>query len=417
MMNYLKKIALILLTSNVIGLHVWAQADADPEIMSAMLESTKASKTVNTSSDPLEALLNDNDDKSKVEIPKKKEEIKKIEEPKKITKKVNQPIILTKEETDLLDQLDSSKIATSLNKESEKNNKEKVNKKQIYVPAPVEEKSPSDPVIERDSSKIRTVAMGVKDVLNLNICFNGGLTITLDQSIDDEISKIYKDDNEIIAAEPSENNRGVYVHLTREIEENKQWESAIRLYRKSDDKVYLINLVAVSCPRYGLSPFPKVVYIKDRPGLIGKNSKVLTPEDTIIELSKAYPRIPKNRITIHDIVADAGSEWTVFGLEVQLPANVEGQIKSPKVIVLDNLQINKIPSTLEYLPNPSKKATETRGVSTIRYNLNININKNYILNNRYIHVMYLDEEGQYYQYIRVDTQKFFFSLLKRGYKI
>jgi hypothetical protein len=152
----------------------------------------------------------------------------------------------------------------------------------------------------------------------------------------------------------------------------------------------------------------------------------MTPEDTIIHHSKGLPRIQKNRIRIYDMLMDAGSDWAIFGVEVQLPGTIStDKMKLPKMIVLDNLQISNLNDNSsglgkvawEYLPLQSQKASELRGTITMRYKLTVPINKSYILKRRYLHLMYLDEDGGYYQYIRVDTMPYFYSLLKRGLEL
>lgn len=326
-------------------------------------------------------------------------------------KKPKGPRVISAEEAELL---------KSLKKKQKKITKKKQKKKRnpIYVPAPVKsqrEKSKGNWLIERDSTRILTKRMNTDDALTVKMCFQAGLTISLHNEFKGEFQRIIIDDNLYFNSSELENKRGAYVRLIKAVPEGQHWESAIRLVSKKDDATYLVNLIGVACPA-GLVPFPKVIYIKPKHGMLSANSKVLPPEDTIIAASKGLPRIQKNRIRLYDMVASSNSKWVVFGLEVQYLNNKLGKT-SPKVKVLDNLQVNQLRSKLQYLPLQSKKATAMRKVSTVRFRLAVNIDKNYILNSRYMYVVFLDEAAGHYQYIRVDVLPYFLSLKKRGFQL
>lgn len=341
----------------------------------------------------------------------------KTEEKKTTITSTNQVIKLTKEESDLLkNKFRPLSSRPDLMKEIED---EKKQMNPIYVPAPSRDKTDEGFVVERDSTKVISKKMSVNDSMNLKICFNAGVQITLDEDITTTLQTVILDDKIFFDAVPFDNNRGAYVRLKQPVPEGMYWESSIRMVRKSDDKSYLINLYALPCPA-GVYPFPKMVYLKEKHSVLNKTSKVLTPEDTIIALSQGMPRVQKNRIRVYDMVASSGSDWVVFGVEVQFPnrktTNFEKDL-SKYFKILDNLQINNIGTAIEYLPIQSDKATQARGVSTMRFKVSVNIDKNYILNNRFLHLMYVDKEEDHYQYVRVDTVPYFLSLKKRGFEL
>lgn len=421
---------LLLLSLIFMSTQAFSQAqdttEVDPEVMNAILDASKASTSTETK-DPLENVvipeetslqqkakdaakrLKENKNNPEAVLPKK--EVK--AEVKKEVIKAKGPEVISQEEMELLNKLEKKESASSNTMAADPAKK----RKPIYVPAPVEGDDPSAGfLIERDSSKIVTKRMSHNDAINMKMCFASGLTIALDNDIQDEFQRVIVDDKIFIDAAPFDNNRGVYVRLKKPVPNGTYWESAIRLIRKSDDKQYLINLIALPCPSYGMSPFPKALYIQDHVGLIQANNKVLTPEDTIISMSKGMPRIQKNRIRVYDMVASSNSKWVVFGVEVQYPDSGKNT-STPRMTILDNLQVSQIPSKLEFLPVHSKKATEVRGVSTLRFKLSVNIGKNYILKSRYLHLMFLDEEAGHYQYVRVDTLPYFLSLLRRGFEL
>lgn len=394
------------------------QTEVDPEVMNAILDASKAS--ADPTKDPLEGVVQETPMQQRAkeaakELRKQNNEVAPTQvAPVKVAPKGPVKLEISQEEEEML------KIWEKEQAQKEKKTKsvstDVKGRRPIYIPAPVEEGDQDGVLLERDSSKVVTRRMGHNDTMNVKMCFSAGLSIALDQDIQDEFQRIILDDKIFFDAQEFENHRGVYVRLKRQIPEGKHWESAIRLVRKSDDKTYLINLIGVPCPASGMTPFPKAIYIRDHVGLMQANNKVLTPEDTIISMSKGLPRIQQNRIRIYDMVASSGSNWVVFGVEVQYP-NASKKTAVPKMVILDNLQVNQIPSKLEYLPVHSRKATDARGVSTLRFKLTVNINKNYVLKSRYIHVMFLDEEAGHYQYVRVDTLPYFLSLIRRGFEL
>lgn len=334
-------------------------------------------------------------------------------EPKKVIT-IKQKI--SEEEQALLDKYDRDQKAMKEREALSKLQEEK-KLKAIYVPAPVEPKKPENGLlIERDSSKIRKVFMNTNDAINVTMCYSSGVNVILDENIRDTFQSVRLDDKIFFDAQIHENNRGVYIKLKNPIEEGSFWESSIRLIRKSDDKVYLINLMGIACPEDGLITYPKVIYLMDRIGLIDRNSKVLPPEDTIIQMSKGLPRIQKNSVRIYDVVASSSSDWMILGLEVQY-TDRSVKTASPKISLLDNFQVSEIKSRTQYLPVQSKKASDLRGIPTLRFSVKANINKNYVLKNRYLHLMYLDEEEGYYQYLQIDMLPHFLKLINRGFEL
>lgn len=325
--------------------------------------------------------------------------------------KLNRESTLSREEQEFLKTIDESKSG------------EAGNIRDTYVPAPVEVSGYYEGVkIDRDSSKVMTVRLSIKDSMTLRLCFSAGLSILLDDDVDTDLQRVLIDDRIFFDAQEFENKRGVYVRLKQPIPENSTWESALHLVRKKDDKEYLINLIAVSqgspgCPKTGTVKFPKVIYIKDKSSALTANAKVLTPEDAIIEYSEGLPRLNRNNIFVYDILASAGSEYTVFGVEVTYPEVRKLEAGKPKFIVLDHLQVNKLNATATHLQLQSKTASEKKGQVVERYNISIEINKSYVVNRRYLHIMYVDPSYNHYQYIRLDTLKLFLSLKKRGFDI
>lgn len=293
-------------------------------------------------------------------------------------------------------------------------------KSPIYIPSQARDKTNDGYMVDRDSTKVVKKKVSVNDALTVKICFSSGVQITLDESIRSTFQTVILDDPVFFAASTFDNNRGAFVRMKVPVPEGGYVETALRLIRKDDDKTYLINLIGLPCPA-GIYPYPKTIYLQDKLDVFNNNTKVLTPEDTIISMSQGLPRIKKNRIVFYDMVTSSGSKWAVFGVEVQFPNRKSKKFTKKELEnsfrILDNLQVQEIASKVEYLPIPSDKATKSRGISTMRFKVTMNIDKGYMLNNRFIYLMYIDKEEGHYQYVPVDTLPYFLSLKNRGFEL
>lgn len=352
----------------------------------------------------------------KQKSPKKKESSTMVFDnaPRQVGERSDEP---SKEELKKLDLIseDPSKTRVSGTKKQTKEDR-----KFLYSPVDAESQLEKHDgfVVERDSSKIVKKKLAITDTLNIKLCYSAGVSVILDEDIQTEFQRIVLDDKMFFDALNYENNRGVYIRLKQPIDEGRFWESAIRLVRKDNDKEYVINLVGISCPK-GMNPFPKVYYLQDKyPLITGKNTKIQTPEDTIIELSKGYPRKNVVKAEVYDLIARSGSDWAVVGIQLELDSSETISSESPFAFkILDNLQISEIPTKIEHLPLQSKKASDSLGKSMARYKLTLNLNKQYFSENRYFYIMVINEKEEYHQYIKVDSLPYILSLRKRGFDI
>lgn len=409
-------ITFLLLVSNI------SFAQNNPEIDQALIDAKETERLLNQKPQEQQEPVEVKAEEPKTSTTTVKKDAKKLDfNPGKVFK-------LSKEESEMLKRRYKS-LKDRPDLADDKDTK-KVNNP-IYQPAPVhfEKSSPQNEdsvrksiIMERDSQLILHKFISYKDTLTVKICFKNALTLTMDDTIDTTLSTVVTDDVQFIGAQVTENKRGAIVHLKQEVPSGQYWESAIRLVRKSDDKTYLINLLALPCPTDELIPFPRVIYLKDKDSYqksIYKNSQVTTPEDNIINKSLGLPRIQKKRINFYDMVASSGSDWVVFGVEMQMPGNTKEKIdlSKYKFVFLDNFQVNTVDSQIEYMPIPSEKITQMRGVSTFRFNAKVNINKEYIMNRRYLYFMLVDNEEKHYQYLKIDTLPYFRSLRSRGMEL
>lgn len=303
------------------------------------------------------------------------------------------------------------KLPPLIKKESSGGNK-------IYRPAPVVDQAEQNGyLIERDSTKIVNVKMSQSDTLNVKVCYSAGVSIALDDSLNGEsFQRVIIDDSDYFEAKEFDNKRGTHFRLKEPIQPGFYWESALRLTLESNDRVFLINLLGVPCPD-GPNPFPKVYYIGSYTEKLGGiNTSVMTPEDTIIQASEGLPRKSQNVIRVYDMVTSAGSNYAVFGVEIQYHKTVPEK-EQLLMKVLDNYQTTVKKSNMVPLKLQSEKASENYGVPTLRFNLIVNIDKDYIINRRYIYLMVLSKATNHYQYQQIDLLPYFMSLKKRGFKL
>lgn len=394
------------------GTLAYAQAD-DP--LTRALRESEAPATSNSENPPMNQVPLKQS--QVLESGMKKPEMKKQEPAAAQPKADSGPMKLTKEESELLKKrFRPLKDRPDILSEIEEDKKEL---NPVYTPSQARNKTNDGYVIERDSTKVVTKKVSVYDSINLRICFNAGAQIVLDEDISSTLQTIILDDKIFFDAISFDNNRGTYVRLKQPVPEGMYWESSVRMVRKDDDKTYLVNLIALPCPA-GAYPFPKVVYLKNKFAMISKNTKVMTPENTIIGLSNGFPRVQNSIIRVRDMVASSGSEWVTFNVEMQFPKrkstsfdkDIESYFK-----FLDHLQVSQLGFKVEYLPTQSEFVTKARNVPTMRFEIKVNIDKNYIVNNQFIYLMFVDKEEKYYQYVKIDTLPYFLSLKNRGFEL
>lgn len=306
-------------------------------------------------------------------------------------------------------------------------NKSKPNKKvqkkkgkyKIYKPAPVVRNTIEERgfIIERDSMKIEKLKISTNDVVDILVCKTNPIHIAFDQNYDEVIQNTLLDGNQVdFETKTFDNNRGVYVRLKEAVPRGKIKESALRLVLKSNDKALMFNLVGIPCNAEGLNKYPKTYYISEKKTRIDRDNQIFTAEDMIIQMSEGYKRVNRP-ISLRDMNTSANSDWVVFGLQINVPKELESDKYLYDIKVLDNLQVNTIPEKTEYLPLHSKKFTKQKGMVTLRYKLSVNVGKKYLLNDRYIHLMILDKKRKEYVYELVDLEPYYQSLIQRGWKL
>ena len=296
----------------------------------------------------------------------------------------------------------------------------------LYKPAPVISNQDVGFVIGRDSAKIKEIRLTTDDELNAFICERNGVTFTLAEDFNETIQEPFLDDLRFIEARILENKRSVYIRLKEPIpvqvdpKTNKVVETvystSLRLPLKSNDKNLLINIYAKRCPPGVVNPYPRIYRISEKKQRITPKSEIMSPTDKIITLGEGFVPKNKNVIRIYDAVMASGSDYISLSIEIQYP-KTNKDTSTPVFKVLNNLQLNLLKSYRKLMPEPSRVYTEINGVPTLRFNLFVKVNKNYILNNRYIYIMTLFGETSHYQYQPLDLKPYMESLVRRGLKL
>jgi len=360
----------------------------------------------------------------------KKESTSKKKDLQKKTKKVvkktksnvkEKKINLTKDQLEALKKFRRRQAAANAKKskvgtKGEKTVKRKKNSKAIYQPAPVHKKTGYVGYnIKRGSTSIIEDFMNVGDEMQVKMCIFSGTDFILEGN--QKIQRVVLDDQIFFASQTLNNNKAVHVQMIQPLLKDEGYiETSLRIYREKDDIPYIVNLVGVPCPEKGLVKFPKVVRIKERHGGINPGTRVLPPEDFIIEESYGFKPKYQTKLKVYDMVVDSDSDYVSLGVELQFPKNKKfnNGMAPAEFKVLDALQINKMKTIVEYLPIPSKKASEKYGKPTYRFNLKVKMDKKYIMTRRYIHLMYIDEGSKTYQYFRLNSMLWMSKAKERG---
>jgi hypothetical protein len=332
--------------------------------------------------------------------------------------------VLSKEESDYLNNLNVIKVNKLKSIKSEqvanitgKNKKVKIKKNNPYKPAPVVPKGIKKDgfFIDRDSKKVRKIRVTTNDSFNVTFCPSSGVTIGLDKNYPGNFQNVILDGlQNDFSAQLFLNQRSVYVKLLSSPGRGEHISSPMRLILRDTDETLFVNLVGVPCPKRGLNPFPAVYYISPKTAFISENDGTLPPRDKIYKESFGYKIVKKNSVLVYDMVGSAGSNWVVFGVEVQFPVQENRKKVDIAIKVLDNLQLSRIPTKQTYLVDSTLGRTEELGTPTIVYKVAMQIDKEYLLTSRYIHLMILDKTKKEYQYMQVDLLPYYNSLKKRG---
>lgn len=296
--------------------------------------------------------------------------------------------------------------------------KEKAKGSKLYSPTNIQQKNSNGLFTERDSETIVEKAVAVNDAITVQMCYDAGVSIHLHDSIDTTIQRPIIDDSNWFTLVAFQNGKGVYVHLTKQVPRGMFKETSLRLFRKNDDRAYLINIIGVPCPD-GMIRYPKVIYLKNKENTLAngrdvKGREILPFEDMVIGESHGYVRTNSQNVVVYDMVTSSGSNSVILGVEI------DGRFSDGEFnfTALDNLQINKLDLDSKFLPIQSDKSSVKKGKKVSRYRIVIpGVDKNYIMKRRYVYLMFLNHKTKEYEYVQVDLSVYFKSLKERGMEL
>lgn len=276
--------------------------------------------------------------------------------------------------------------------------------------------------ILRDSSSSVEVTMSPMDEIRVETCFEaGGVTFFLQGKRGDLADKgdTIQDapigDTAFWGKQIYTNKKAVHVKLEKPVKEGF-WETHMQIIRASDDLSYVVKLIGLPCPN-GLTNFPRSVYIRPKDMSI-EPEKMLTAEQAIVESTYGFDRENLDAVEIGKMVTTSGAAYVSLDLTVIPKMSIEKN-SDIEIVVLDNFGINKLKSDNVYLKEYSKKAIRVLKKQVMKYALKVYVDKNYILDSRFINVIYINKKTQTYQMLyKVDLLKRFQELkVKEGYDI
>lgn len=301
----------------------------------------------------------------------------------------------------------------------EKNKMESRGGVKTYIPPVRSDDNENGFFTERDSFNIVKKAVSFNDAITVQMCYAAGVSIHFDDTIETTIQKAVADDNGIyFSVVRLENKRGVFVKMLKPIPKGRYVDNSLRLFRQSDDRAYLINIVGTSCPD-GIIKYPKVIYLKNKENTLtnGRDIKgrdILPPEDTIIEVSKGYLRTNKVELKVYDMITSSGSNSIILGVELNGKFN-EGDYE---FAALDNQQVNRIDLSVDYLSVQSQKSSIKKGKELSRFRIVVpSIDKTYITRRKEFYLLFLNNKSKEYEYVRVNLLPYFNSLKNRGFDL
>jgi hypothetical protein len=266
-------------------------------------------------------------------------------------------------------------------------------------------------LVERDSEGTITVGLSVSDELKIKMCYDNGVYIAIHPSFNEAIEDVLIDNVEHFDKKINENSKGVYIKLIRDLKSGVV-QAPVRIIRKSNGTAFSVRIYGEPCPP-GDNKYPKIVYIEDKPTILHRDTKVLTPEDKIIGMTKGYSRTNNKEIDVKYMVMNSNDKWAVMSLFVKFPQ--QRRNFNYEVRFLDRFQVNEINSSTDYLPLHSKKATKLTGEQIARFSIKVNITKKYILTKRWVWLFLIDNQRKEYQQVKVDLSKFLNHLKDIGF--
>lgn len=314
---------------------------------------------------------------------------------------------LTKEEEDILKKIKQNQLSPISKK------KDRFNKKVRVV---------------RDDSKILRLPISVNDRVDLMICYNSPVVIKFDDSLKDEIVAVYSGNSKVYDVKKlPHNDKSVLVTLIEEPVEDGNFAVPLWVERKSDNRSYVFNLISEKCPTQGILPYPVEIIIQQKTGVVSKNQRLHIPSDLIYLIAKDNKRDNnRNFVRANGIMMTANSSFMGLSLSVIMKGLPKGKLlkdknaismKQPRFVFLDSLKVRTIESDTMYLRDPSIGETNINKLPTARFNIMLRLEKKYIFERKFVYVMIVFDDENYYHIAKIPLIDLYEDLRKNGLEV
>lgn len=273
------------------------------------------------------------------------------------------------------------------------------NKHMVYEPIPRGNIRRQGSSVERGSLNIVHDYIGINDAYRIEMCIDSAVAINLEDK-KMEIQDVFLTDAKVFFdAKKMNNNLGVVIRQIDSVPEGFKRETDLYLFRKSDDKPYLIKITGLPCPQGKLN-FPNVVYLKEREQKDETIKQfILPPEDMVAEVTKGYKRVNEDKINVYDFIPDSAAAISLLAIEI-VSDKKDGAYN---FVITNNLGSEEVQiDSMRFLDKSSAIKSRQEGKNVYRYILYPKINKDYVINRRHLNIFAISNERKTYQHLQID---------------
>lgn len=293
-----------------------------------------------------------------------------------------------------------------------------MDKKRVYTPH-LGEKKRINPFfrINRDDRRIIDAHISTNDSVEAFICFGNPLRIHFANDREEKFSSVGMSDNQMyLSGAVSEDRRSAVISVQSPLPKDKFWRGSATLVRESDGESYKVFLTATYCP-LNMDDYPSEIRIHKRGGKRTVGQPFMNPADFITEITKGRERVNAHKVEANIMVATSGVNKIAQPLTIMPSGGVKRDAFNFKLVYLDSLQIQQIPSQTQYLKWASKRASRKAGRPVIRLNSHISVGKKYIWEREYVYLLLIDLDRDTYQHIKIPLKSQYMKLQKMGFEL
>jgi len=293
-----------------------------------------------------------------------------------------------------------------------------LDRKRIYTPH-LGKKKRSNPFfkINRDDRRIVDAHISTNDSVEAFICFGNPLRIVFANDREESFSNVGMSDNQVyLSGSVSEDKKSAVISVQNPLPKDQFWRGSATLERASDGQGYKVFLTATYCPS-NMDEYPSEIRIHKRGKKRVVGQPFMNPADFITELTKGRERKNIHKVKANIMVATSGVNKVAQPLTIIPSGGVLRDSFNFKLIYLDSLQIQQIPSKTQYLKWASKKASQELGRPVVKINSLIEVGKKYIWEREYVYLLLVDLDRNTYQHIKIPLKTQYQQLQKMGFEL